>query len=172
MAKLQEDCWVFKEATVSISSVLCVEQKQALHFSDIFCPASGGTESWMLTRELNLHSHEQSNWSWNKDGRRLFLLFLRFRSSNSAIQIVKPIVQWVVLSVLGFWDTSPLLLIIWPIEQLYETVFSAVSKFISALHVWPCYQLGPHCPVTPGLARERHTVIILTAYINGVLAKT
>lgn len=164
MAKLQEDCWVFREAAVSISSVLCVEQKQALHFSDIFCPASGGTESWMLTRELNLHFPEQSNWSWNKDGRRLFLLFFWFMSSNSAIQIVQ--------CVLGFWDTSPLLLIIWPIEQLYETVFSALSKFISALHVWPCYQLGPHCPVTPGLAPERHTVIILTAYINGVLAKT
>ena len=57
MAKLQEDCRVFRQAAVSISSALSVSSISkpctCLIFSALL---PGGTESQMLTRELNLHS--------------------------------------------------------------------------------------------------------------------
>ena len=48
---------MFRQSVVTISFVLSVfEYKQALHSSDIFRPLPGGTESQMLTGEVNLHS--------------------------------------------------------------------------------------------------------------------
>lgn len=145
MAVLQEDCWVFREAAVSLRSMLCVKQNQALHFSDIFCPASGGTELWMLTRKLNLNSPSSLIGAGTQI--YLFLYFICFM----VLQLC-----YSVQCVLGFWDTLPLLLIIWPIEQLYEFEFWILLCIIisSTPYVWPKNKLGLRSLVAPWLVPE------------------
>lgn len=94
---------------------LSVEHKQVLNLSDIFCHVSGGTQSQMLTRELNLHSPTLIGVGTKmaevfspffsmeiKSGVEVFFSVYWFTSRNFAIEIV--------LCVLGV--SSPVLLII------------------------------------------------------------
>lgn len=50
------NCWLFRGVVVSVITAPSVSLLSELYSFYIFCPVSNGTESWMLTRELNLHS--------------------------------------------------------------------------------------------------------------------